>query len=140
MKTLYSFDDLIETINKTRMQKSYKMGLLLSFVKENSIKRRVSLEELARDFRKTYAKEPYSLDLTDPSNKDLQNWSLEKLIKFLKRNPIKHLESPFFLKDGYYELRLEDRYFKDSLYADEMRIEIMKRLEKYFIIRYSLRM
>ncbi len=132
MKRLYLFRDLIETINKTRMQKSYKMGLLLSFVKGNSIKRRVSLDELARDFQKTYTQEPFLQDLTELSNKDMQNWSLKKMISFIKKNPIAHLEPPFFLYEGFFELRLEDCYFEDADYAHRMRTIIRNRVAEYF--------
>lgn len=135
----YDFDVLIDTINKTRMQKSYKMGLLLSFVKGNTIARKLSLEELARDFRKTYAQEPYSFDLSDPSNKDLQNWSLERLINFIKKNPIEHLEAPFFLIDGFFELRLEHKYLGQPEYAHKMRVAIESRLDEYFEARYGRR-
>ncbi|MCB5234691.1 MAG: hypothetical protein LHW60_05560 [Candidatus Cloacimonetes bacterium] len=135
MNNIYPFSDLIDIINKTRMQKSYKMGLMLSFVKDNNIKRRLSLEELARDFRKTYAQEPYSLDLTEPGNRDMQHWGLKRVISFIKKNPIKHLEAPFFLKDGHFELRLEDMCFEDSQYAHKMRIAIVSRVEEYFKIR-----
>ncbi len=132
MKTLYSFDDLIEIINKTRMQKSYKMGLLLSFVKENSIKRRVSLEELATDFQEIYSIKPFSKDLTEPSNEDMWSWSLKRMIGFIKKNPIAHLEAPFFLCDDYFELRLEDCCFDNADYAHKMRIAILSRVEEYF--------
>lgn len=132
MNNIYPFSDLIDTINKTRMQESYKMGLMLSFVKDNYIKRRLSLEELARDFRKTYAQEPYSLDLVEPGNRDMQYWSLKRVISFIRKNPIEHLDAPFFLKDGYYELRLEDKCFEYPEYAHKMRLAIMSRVEEYF--------
>jgi len=77
---------LLDEINHTRMQKSYKMAVLLCMLNDGDLAQELAVSEIARFFRILYRREPYALDLNDPSNKDLCELPLRIIEEeFMKR-------------------------------------------------------
>ena len=133
---------LLKTIDSTRMTKSYKMGVLLCFIKSGDLVKELGLDELARFFRVLYRRDPFYRDLSEKSNEDLCDWPLSKIEKFMVRNPLNHLlDSP----DGVFYLQarrfgIVDEYYSEldpGTRATEVEVRIYERLQKYFMAQYN---
>lgn len=95
--------NFFEFIEKTKMTKSYKMGLLLAiFEEENNIKKIYSLQELAVAFKEKYKNPLFSKDFYDKKFYDLKNWKIKNYEKLILSYPIHYLtennkNSDFFI-------------------------------------------
>jgi len=133
---------LLDEINHTRMQKSYKMAVLLCMLKDGDLAQELAVSEIARFFRILYRREPFSLDLNDPSNKDLCEWSLSRIEQFVIRNPLNHLVETsggvfYLLGDRFGIAEKHYRQLDPALRFSEVEERVYERLEKYFMIRYG---
>ncbi len=124
-------------IGHTRMQKSYKMGVFLCMLKDGDLAQEVTVAELARYFRVLYRREPYSRDLSEPSNQDLCERPLSRIEQFIVRNPLNHLvESSggvFYLENG--QFGIVQKYYAEldpKTRAQDVEERVYERLEKYF--------
>jgi hypothetical protein len=95
---------LLQEIEKTSMTKSYKIPVLLSFIKGNILKTSLKIDDIISNFKQFYqSNERYLIDIQDKSNKNWQQWKFEKLKKFVMNNPINFLSSgkskEFFILD-----------------------------------------
>lgn len=100
---------LIE-IEKTAMSKSYKIPVLLSFIKGDKMVTEVSIEEVGECFMDYYSNDKvHSKDFRDKKHKNWKQWSLERYTKEAVQNPIKFLSrSKFFAIEIFYESTEEE--------------------------------
>ena len=129
---------LLKTINSTRMTKSYKMGVLLCFIKSGDLVKELGLDELAELIKVLYRRDPFSRDIREKSNKNFCDWSLSRIEKFIVRNPLNHLvdssDGVFYLQDRRFGIA--DEYFSEldpGTRATEVEVRIYERLQEYFM-------
>ncbi len=94
-------EEFLIEIEKTAMSKSYKIPVLLSFIKGDKMVTEVSIEEVGKSFMDYYSNDKvHSKDFRDKKHKDWKQWSLERYTKEAVQNPIKFLSrSKFFAHD-----------------------------------------
>lgn len=133
---------LFKNIDSTRMTKSYKMGVLLCFLKSGDLVQELSLDELAEFFKVLYRRDPFSRDIREKSNKNFCDWSLSRIEKFIVRNPLNHLvdssDGVFYLQDRRFGIA--DEYFSEldpGTRATEVEVRIYERLQEYFMVKYN---
>ena len=124
------------------MTKSYKMGVLLCFLKSGDLVQELSLDELAEFFKVLYRRDPFSRDIREKSNKNFCDWSLSRIEKFIVRNPLNHLvdssDGVFYLQDRRFGIA--DEYFSEldpGTRATEVEVRIYERLQEYFMVKYN---
>lgn len=84
--------EFLNMIEKTSMTKTYKLPVLLAFLKNNAISMTVTEQEIAASFRAFYSNPSNGLDLKrDKSTKDYLHWKDEQYIQLAKKNPIHFL-------------------------------------------------
>ncbi len=114
----YSFLVLkfLQLLEKTKMTKSYKMGLFLVLFNGNKeFKQAYSLDEIAVDFKELYKILPFQSDFQGKKFTNLKEWKIEDYKNLILSNPIHYLinnkNSDFFVfKNNYF-------IFTDTLYA-----------------------
>lgn len=133
---------LLKTIDRTTLNKSYKMGVFLCFIKSGDLVQELSLDELAEFFRVLYRRDPFFRDLSGQNNEKLCDWSLSRIEQFIVRNPLTHLVDSsggvFYLKDRRFGI--VDKYYSEldpETRMGEVDTRVYKRLQKYFMTRYS---
>jgi len=142
--------DVLKEIEKTSMTKSYKVPVLLSFVKEGTFKPTIEIDEVIHYFKAFYLKnERYLIDIQDKANKNWQKWNFNKLKKFVLSNPLHFLSSGqsrrFFNLDidkGSFSLSqdiinyIEQNPQKNKYLIDCFTDRIHYRLKSYFKRKY----
>ncbi len=93
--------DFFTFIERTTMTKSYKISLLLTLFQE-TVKEKVSLEEIGTYYKYFYNDEIHRKDLNDKKHNNWGEWKIQKFMKLANDNPIKYLlenkeSNPFFL-------------------------------------------
>jgi hypothetical protein len=138
----HAVSPILDTIQHTRMQKSYKMAVFLCLVKDGDLVVEIGVNEIARYFRVLYQRQPYSFDLSEPSNMDLCEWPLSRIELFIVRNPLNHLvessDGLFYLKNGRFGII--QRYYVEldpKTRAQEVEERVYDRLERYFLRHYG---
>lgn len=124
--------DFFKELEKTSMSKSYKIPVLKSFVSENGLKKRVSLDEIAKVYMEYYLNDKrHSIDLNNKKHKDFRNWDIEKFKKEALMNPIK-----FLSKGKYFNY---DEVNQEFCINEEIHPYMNKEFEKHFkdIIKYK---
>ena len=91
----------LQFLEKTSMSKSYKLPTIGSFLKNRTIVKKVSLDEVGERFADFYRNNKlHQKDLRDKSNKDWPQWGLDEFSNLAKRNPVHFLSrSKFFHYD-----------------------------------------
>lgn len=99
-------EEFLIEIEKTSMAKSYKIPTLMSFIKDDNIKSKVTSEEVGIIFMNYYKNNKlHQKDLNNKRHNDWENWSLDKFINEAVRNPIKYLSNKKFF--NYDEINKE---------------------------------
>ncbi|MGL6113446.1 MAG: DEAD/DEAH box helicase family protein [Cetobacterium sp.] len=141
-ENIKSFLSLLE---KTSMTKSYKIPLLLSLFK-NTIKERVSLDEIAKEFMEFYQDKVHKKDLNNKKHLNSNNWTLENYKKLALENPIKFMtenkESAKYLSFENDYLILDKYLYENLLFENNILRDILDRLtyrnKNYFRRKYNL--
>lgn len=134
------FNFILE-IEKTRMYKSYKIPVLMTFLGKERLKEKVSLDVIGKSFRRYYRNyEIHQKDLMNKRHKNWKTWSLDRFKKEALKNPIKFLnKSEFFFYDEVNkEFRISEKIIRHNS------IELKKHFEdivnyrsiNYFARRY----
>ena len=134
--------EFLKEIEKTSMTKSYKIPVLLSFVKDGFFKPVVRVDDVIHYFKSFYLKNKrYLIDIQDKGNKDWQKWNFDKLKKFVLANPLHFLSSGQSRK--YFDLNTEKGIFslnKDIIDYIEKNPEKKEHLKKCFTDRVQYRL
>ncbi len=92
----------INMIEKTGMNKTYKMPLIRAFY-NNEFKLRIGEDDIYDSFKEFYSKGSNKIDLKkDKATSNYENWDKKDYVKLAKRMPMKHLlktEKEFFYMD-----------------------------------------
>lgn len=80
----------LEFLEKTKMTKSYKMGLFLSVFDED-LKKETSLVKIINNFKNIYKELPFKSDFIGKKFKDLEEWKNHEYEILLLSFPIKYL-------------------------------------------------
>lgn len=152
--------DFINTIKKTRTDKSYKIPLLWAFYNNREIKLKIDEDDIYNSFKEFYSKDEHAKDLQgQKSTQWYENWGKKEYIKLAKDNPIKHLvdkTAQYFHKENdmlclsenlqqyihqnefieefkYAIQSLENRYFKrnNSIKEEIIPVDIINKVENY---------
>ena len=84
--------DFLNMLERTKLTKSYKIPLLMAFIKGNRIAQCVSEDEIYESFKNFYNNPKYAIDMErHEKTKNFRNWSKKEYIKLAKENPIKYL-------------------------------------------------
>lgn len=94
-------EEFLMEVEKTSMSKSYKIPVLLSFIKNGVMVTDVSIEEVGKSFMDYYKNSKvHRRDFTDKKHANWQEWDFERYTKEALQNPIKFLSrSKFFNHD-----------------------------------------
>ena len=139
--------NFLQLIEKTKMTKSYKMGIfLIIFDKAKPLKQSYSLRELALEFKNIYNYKPFIYDFNGKKFINLKNWNIENYENLILSNPIYYLtennkNSDFFTfsndlfilnKNLYYQLK------NNNFIIDEIINRIHYRNICYFKQKYNI--
>ena len=134
--------ELLNMIDRTMLNKSYKMGVFLCFIKSGDLVQELRLAELASFFKVLYRRDPFLRDFSEKSNVDFCDWPLSKIERFIVRNPLNHLvdrvDGIFYLKDRLFGI--VDQYYSEldpMTSAKEVEARVYERLQRYFMTRYN---
>jgi hypothetical protein len=99
--------DFLNTMENTRMSKTYKIPLLKAFIKENSISLKCSEDDIYKSFKEFYTNPENIGDmLRHNKTKQFERWGKKEYLKLAKENPIKYL----IKTEGDY-FKMENDYF-----------------------------
>ena len=135
-------EEFLLEIEKTAMTKSYKIPVLLSFVKDNKMVLEVPVEEVGRNFMDYFlSNQVHSKDFRDKKHKKWRQWTLERYTKEAVQNPIKFLSrSKFFAHDeinNIFSITKEIAFLNDELFVQHY-LDIIKYRElQYFARRFK---
>jgi hypothetical protein len=134
----------IEMSEKTKMTKSYKMPVLLSFLQDNRIHEKISIDDLAVFFRHFYTNPIYRIDLNDLIHKDFDDWSLLRLKEHILKNPIyaflNTAKDIFILENG--EFRIRPNVYKELVSNNSHRLirdVVKQRLSDYYERKHKVK-
>lgn len=135
--------DFINTIKKTRTDKSYKIPLLWAFYNNREIKLKIDEDDIYNSFKEFYSKDEHAKDLQgQKSTQGYENWSKKQWFKFVEDRPIKYLSegtSKYFYKSGDL-FCITDKiqpYIKNESFINEFNKAIKFLESKYFSISYK---
>lgn len=95
-------EDFLLDIEKTSMTKAYKIPTIGSLLSSETIKKKVPLDTIGRNFMDFYANIPsHQKDLRDKSNRNWQTWDVQRFTDLARKNPVHFLtkSSKFFHYD-----------------------------------------
>ncbi len=94
-------EELLLYLESTRMSKLYKIPVLSSFIQDDQLQMKVSLEEIGQSFMNFYKdNKKYQKDLNNKKHKNWQEWELERFIKEAEQNPVHFLnKKKYFIHD-----------------------------------------
>lgn len=135
--------DFINTIKKTRTDKSYKIPLLWAFYNNGHIKLKIDEDDIYNSFKEFYSKEENAKDLQNQkSTQGYENWGKKQWFKFVEDRPMKYLSEgtkEYFYKSGDL-FCITDKiqpYIENESFINKFN-QAIKSLElKYFSINYK---
>jgi superfamily II DNA or RNA helicase len=96
--------DYINMLEKTLMDKTYKIPVLQAFHNGGNVKLRINDDDLYESFRNFYSKGSNGLELLKlKKSTDYKQWGKKEYLKLANEKPIKDLEKSegkFFFRDG----------------------------------------
>ena len=140
-----SIHDFLVMLEKTKMTKSYKMPILLSFISNDKIVKSVSIKDLEKNFKSFYDNKIHLKDLNNKNNKNLTNWSSKKLRSHILGNPINALikssSKIFFYDQSNETFEIKKDFFEyidqNSDLINEIKLRITYRIKDYFKRKYE---
>jgi len=84
-------EGFIRELEKMLMDKLYKIPTILSFIKEDKILNKVSVDEIAHNMKEFYKNPLYAFDMQDDGSKNYINWSIADYKRKAIQMPIKHI-------------------------------------------------
>lgn len=85
-------ESFLKAVEHTQFTKAYKLPTIGTFLAGGSISPHVRLDDIARSMQTFYAHSPlHQKDLTDASNKDWRQWSLDDFARLARKNPVNYL-------------------------------------------------
>jgi len=98
--------DFLNMLERTKMTKTYKIPLLMAFIKGDSISLKCSEDDIYKSFKEFYNNPKNAIDMErHEKTKNFRNWGKKEYLKLAKENPIKYLlktEGEYFKMDGNY--------------------------------------
>ncbi len=84
--------EFINMVETTRMQKSYKMPLLLAFCRDGKFKTVVNENDIYYSFQTYYERGGYKVDMIkDQSSAGFMTWGKKEWVKLAVMNPVKFM-------------------------------------------------
>lgn len=134
-------EEFLIDVERTSMNKAYKMPTIGSLLSGGDISKRVSLETIGRNLMDFYANTPlHQKDLRDKSNREWRSWDAGKFADLARRNPVHFLSKGRFFhydktKEVFYLDDSLDQYLSPAL-AEHVRDILDFRTASYFKKRY----
>lgn len=130
--------DFLNSIENTKMTKSYKIPIFLAFYNNGNIKMEISEDDVYKSMKKFYSIKSNGVDmLKDKTSKNYQQWDKKDYMSLAKRNPIKFLNKSngeyFIIKEGCL-LALNDN-LKEYVNYDSFRKHFIDIIE-YLTLNY----
>ena len=133
--------DFLNMLERTKLTKSYKIPLLMAFIKGNRIAQCVSEDEIYESFKNFYNNPKYAIDMErHEKTKNFRNWSKKEYIKLAKENPIKYLlktEGIYFKMEGSYFCLTEELkpVLDNKIFVEHYKDILEFRCREYFECR-----
>ena len=102
----------INTLETTKMTKSYKLPILLAFYNKGNVKMKITSDDVYMNMKEFYDYKSNEVDmLKDKTSSNYKSWGKKEFLSLARRNPIKYLNKShgeFFIKRNDCELSLND--------------------------------
>lgn len=136
--------EFLNTLETTRMTKSYKIPIFLAFYNNGNIKMEISDEDVYKSMHIFYSNASNAIDmLKDESSSNFYDWDMKKYVDLAKRKPIHALRNTagnFFIKKEDCALALSDdlkEYIKSRSFIEHFQDIIEYRTLYYYKTRFE---
>lgn len=89
--------DFLKQLERTSMTKSFKMPTIMAFLRNGTMQRSTTLDEIGESFMSFFENKKYQIDLQDKRQEGWRAWGVEEFKKMALESPVKYLSqsAPF---------------------------------------------